>query len=259
MPPIKKCTSHLTCLLVAAMFSSCELLTTDSDSEKTTNPCAIPLRSFRSSSCIEHSVLPPPPPQPEARRTLDFSFGVSDSSRIPDSVQVKARGMLAQSVFTRAPYGGFRGIATFAQDIPGFDTAFIDVFAKSVRFAQLQYVNQSSGWDLVSFVQDSIAYELLERLHKSQEPKTDSGLLNIYAAALVVGDSIGYGFPQSAPMGIDLDKARESALRQAVRSGKPLQETSAHWLLDLDYPTAKSMILALEPRISSSDSALLFP
>lgn len=167
--------------------------------------------------------------------------------------------MLAQSVFTRAPYGGFRGIATFAQEIPAFDTAFIDVFAKSVRFVQLQYVNQSSGWDLVSIVQDSIAYELLERLHASQEPKTDSGLRKIYAAALVVGDSIGYGFPQSAPMGIDLDKVRESTLRQAVRSGKPLSETATHWLLDLDYPTAKSMILALEPRISSSDSALLFP
>ncbi len=168
--------------------------------------------------------------------------------------------MLAQSVHTwESLIGAFYITSTFPQDIPALDTALVDVYAKSVRFAQLHYVNQSSGWVQVAIVRDSIAVELLTRLQRSKEPKTDSGLRIIYAAALVVGDSIGYGFPQSAPMGIDLDKVRESALRLAVRSGKPLSETSAHWRLDLDFATAKSMILALEPRISSSDSALLFP
>lgn len=253
MPQITKLTSHLASLLVAAMFSSCEVVATDPDTKEETNPCIIgPLRSF-GSSCAE------PTKEPQARRTLDGEFHVADSSRMPDSVQVKAKGLLAQSTLTVSPGHSFVVAATFANDVPSWDTAFVDVYTKSIRFAQLKYVNQPSDWVLVGIVPDSIAYELLTRLQRSQEPKTDSGLRNIYAAALVVGDSIGYGFPQSAPMGIDLDKVRESALRQAVRSGKPLQETSAHWHLDLDYPTAKSMILALEPRISSSDSALLFP
>jgi len=147
---------------------------------------------------------------------------------------------------------------SFGMDVQPEDTVFVQVFGYSMRFATLGYLRKDGAWSGATILRDSIAIRLLGRLYGSNEPRSDSGLCAVYASVLVAGESEFAGFPRTSPSGLDTGKVRNAALRQAVACGKSLTEIVARWNLDLDYTAARSRILALEPRISASDSIALF-
>jgi len=277
MKPTRIAFIHLAVIGAGILLQSCLVQTTEPGDPAAPTPAttaassqdscdwAPVFRALRGSTCaidtaelrrIDSLKLLPPPPS-----VFEFDFMTVDS-RSPDSVRVLSGIHVSKTVLTsrtsfQAQATAFRLHSDFDVALGTNDTIELEIFAKSMLVSRGYYANDGA-LRLVRVDRDTLASLLLERLSKSSLPKTSTGLLDVYARALLAGDTPVAGFPVRMPKGLDPDKLREATLRLAATSGRPLSEIVATWGLDLDYLQAQSRILQLEPRISTADSIALF-
>lgn len=142
------------------------------------------------------------------------------------------------------------------------DTLDIFLFAKSALVTTRRYLRESDGsWKPLDLLieRDTLVRTLLRRLDSSSLPKTAAGLAHLYAMALLDGDPLTQGFPGRCPLGIDAKAVRDTALGLAAGLGKPLTEIVSGWTLGMDWESARTALLALDPPLSKKDSSILFP
>lgn len=183
---------------------------------------------------------------------------ISESASVPDSSWIVVAGTSRRAAII--PGTSKISVDEPLDRDPGQDTLRWTLFARSIRFAQIDNLHATDGtWRIVAVRRDTLASTLLRRADGSLFPATFDGALQAYARALVDGEPFTKGFPRNVPAGFDILAVRARALRTAASSGIPLAEIVKVWNLDLGYDSARAALLELDPRISTADSISLFP
>lgn len=140
------------------------------------------------------------------------------------------------------------------------DTLMTTLFSLGVPTSVILSTEESNGTlKHGATIPIEAGWTLLARLDGTKWSKSRQGAIEAYADAVLASDPLFSGFPTTHLQGMDSAKIMAEILRRIVSTGVPLEETAGKWGLDLTIDQARSLLLAMTPRLSTSDSAKLFP
>lgn len=195
------------------------------------------------------------------------AFSVSDSSRIPDSVE--------WNTTTQSDHGGLRVVGLSGVDTLllgaelGSDTAHVRLWAYGIRIGSLRYVQSGRSPNLVlcDSAYDSLDLKLLAAFRKLRTVKADSfaalgtvgasSLVRYYASRLLSQDTALRGFPTTRPVGMSVDSVKKDLVLLASLAGKSWSQLVA---LGLDQTSVRGWAANLLQAglITASDTSALF-
>lgn len=204
------------------------------------------------------------PSQTEPTMTGDKSVAFnrkSDSSLMPDAVKAYL-GDTPLPSRVEASKGVYNVTVTLDKALASTDTLKLHLSKYGIVTTIMPCLQESNG--NLKILEEKIelpqtARALIRKLESSTNPKTPEGAILAYAQALFANELDFRGFPTNSIAGIDTAEVRTQAIKLAIKSGKPLREIVASWGLDMSFAQAADRILNLSPKISTTDSAALFP
>lgn len=203
-------------------------------------------------------------PSPEINRTGEKTIvmDVGDLALLPDHAFATLADSSEATVTVRDSSGGDIAFTVKLEKALGDgEPLALNLVSYGLVTTTVKCVMNSNG-ELASvgaIRRDTMALTILRRLDGTTYPKTADGAIQAYADALLRDQTLFQPYPETFPVGLDTAKVRVEALRRAVKLSLPLARIAEEWGLPLSYQAARDQILALDPRIPSSDSAILFP
>ncbi len=189
------------------------------------------------------------------------------TGRVPDSVSWDFNGKNGRGSVTLLDASKLSYKFEFTLvDPPGSKPVDITLWRLSIQLAQLQVTEGVYGqptW------RDTLGLVLLKRLDSLRAtkdsatyPETVQSLIEIYATALVDGDTTFKGFPTRRVTTLDTAAIYRAAIIQAAKRHQPYSVIAASWGLDLDslatYNRLAKLVSANGP-IFPADSLAFFP
>ncbi|HQF56261.1 MAG TPA: FISUMP domain-containing protein [Fibrobacteria bacterium] len=203
------------------------------------------------------------PSQSNPTMTGDKSVALdaSDSTLVPDAVKAYL-GDATLPASGNVAGGKYNVTATLDKALASTDTLELHLSKYGIVTTVVPCIQKADGSLVIveeKIVRPEAGRTLIRRIDGTNYPKTPEGAIQAYAQALFANELAFRGFPTNAISGIDTAKVRAEAIKLAVESGKTLREVVDSWGLDMSYEQAAGRILGLSPKISSEDSAALFP
>lgn len=203
------------------------------------------------------------PAQSDVTMTGDKSvvLDAKDSTLVPDDIKAYL-GSTTLPAKGEAKNGVYNVTTTLDKALASTDTLKLHLSKYGIVTTIAPCIQKTDG--SLKIVEEKIerpeaARTLIRRIDGTTYPKTPEGAIQAYAQALFANELAFRGFPTNAISGIDTAKVRAEAIKLAIGSGKTLREVVDSWGLDMSYEQAAGRILGLSPKISSEDSAALFP
>lgn len=198
----------------------------------------------------------------------DVSFTATVAAdRIPDSVSWNFNGKSGRGSITLldASKLSYRLDFTLSEP-PGSKPYDVTFWRLSVQLARLQVANgvyEQPTW------RDTLGLVLLKRLDSlratkdsASYPESVKSLIEIYATALIDGDTLFKGFPARTVTTLDTAAIYRAAIIQAAKRHQPYSILAASWGLGLDslstYNRLAKLVSANGP-ITPADSLAFFP
>lgn len=198
----------------------------------------------------------------------DVSFTANLSpDRIPDSISWSFNGKSGRGsiVLLDASKLSYRFDFTLSEP-PGSKPYDVTFWRLSIQLARLQVANgtyEQPTW------RDTLGLVLLKRLDSlratkdsASYPESVKSLVEIYATALIDGDTLFKGFPTRTVTTLDTAAIYRAAIIQAAKRRQPYSILAASWGLGLDslatYNRLAKLVSANGP-ITPADSLAFFP
>jgi len=198
----------------------------------------------------------------------DVSFTANLSpDRIPDSISWSFNGKSGRGsiVLLDASKLSYRFDFTLSEP-PGSKPYDVTFWRLSIQLARLQVANgvyEQPTW------RDTLGLVLLKRLDSlratkdsASYPESVKSLIEIYATALIDGDTLFKGFPTRTVTTLDTAAIYRAAIIQAAKRHQPYSILAASWGLGLDslstYNRLAKLVSANGP-ITPADSLAFFP
>jgi len=147
----------------------------------------------------------------------------------------------------------------------GSQALTLSLWKCGVRIIRLTYTAVGNTNELTltpgSAAYDQLALALFDTLNSRGEALTRAKMVELYASWLLAGDAKALTFPDSLPIGLSRQEVVQAVLVAASKTGSTLASLAKNWSLDISVDSARTLTLQLiaSSRISSSDSAKLFP
>ncbi len=199
-------------------------------------------------------------------KNVSFTANLSPD-RIPDSISWSFNGKSGRGsiVLLDASKLSYRFDFTLSEP-PGSKPYDVTFWRLSIQLARLQVANgvyEQPTW------RDTLGLVLLKRLDSlratkdsASYPESVKSLIEIYATALIDGDTLFKGFPARTVTTLDTAAIYRAAIIQAAKRHQPYSILAASWGLGLDslatYNRLAKLVSANGP-ITPADSLAFFP